>query len=136
MGRIVAIDYGTRRTGIAWTDPLQLIATGVGSVDTAELWQELDRITRTEVVESFLVGMPRRLDGSDTHASGDVRTFTAQLSTRYPNIPVREYDERFTSKMASRAIAASGLKRSRREDKHLVNTTAATIMLQEYLQFK
>lgn len=136
MGRIIAIDYGVKRTGIAWTDPLQLIATGVGSIDTGLIWKELERIMRTEMVELFLVGMPMRMNGTDTHTSEAVRMFCAELGQKFPDITIQLYDERFTSKMASRAIAVSGLKKSKREDKHLVNTLAATIMLQEYLQFK
>ncbi len=134
MARIMAVDYGTKRTGLAVTDPLQIIASGLTTVDTPVLFRFLKDYCQRENVEMFLVGEPRNLDDSDTHASGPVRQFIARLGKEFPKIPVQTIDERFSSKMASRAMIDMGLKKKQRRDKKLIDEIAATLLLQEYLQ--
>lgn len=130
----MSIDYGTKRTGLAVTDPLQIIASGLTTVETPKLFSFLKDYCRKESVELFLVGEPRNLDDSDTHASGPVRQFIARLGKEFPQIPVKTIDERFSSKMATRAMIDMGLKKKQRQDKKLVDEIAATLLLQEYLQ--
>ena len=134
MARIMSIDYGTKRTGLAITDPLQIIASGLTTVETPKLFSFLKDYCRKESVELFLVGEPRNLDDSDTHASGPVRQFIKRLGKEFPQIPVKTIDERFSSKMATRAMIDMGLKKKQRQDKKLVDEIAATLLLQEYLQ--
>lgn len=133
MGRILAIDYGLKRTGLAWTDPDQIIATAVGTVETSVLWKELLRMFQEEEITSVLLGYPTRMDGSDTHATEPVRKFKQRLEKQFPNLPVMLWDERLTSKMASRALIEGGVPRKKRRNKSLLDQVAATLMLQEYL---
>ena len=133
MSRILAIDYGTKRTGIAVTDPLQLIATGLTAVETPKLMGFLKDYVNREPVGLILIGMPRNLDDSETDASPHVTRFIAQLEKEFPAIPVAPLDERFTSKMASRAMVEMGMKKKQRRNKGLVDEIAATILLQGYL---
>jgi putative Holliday junction resolvase len=134
MARIMAIDYGLKRTGLAWTDPLQIIATGIGSVETIILETELKKLMASEVVEAIVLGYPTRGDGSDTDATAAVRTFLDTLKSWFPAMPVHLWDERFTSKMAFQSMIDAGLKQKKRRDKHLINEISATLILQEYLQ--
>lgn len=134
MGRIMAIDWGKKRTGLAVTDPLQIIATGLTTVETAKLLPFLKDYIVREQVEKVLVGMPANLDDSDTHATPMVREFIRWIKNNFPSLPVQEVDERYTSKMASRAMIDMGMKKKQRQNKALVDEIAATIMLQEYLQ--
>ena len=134
VSRILCIDYGLKRTGIAVTDPLQIIATGLTTVPSPELIPYLKNYFSKEEVELVLVGEPRNWDDSDTHATPLVQEFVRQLKKKFPQMPVRLVDERFTSRMASRAMVEMGLKKKKRRDKSLVDEIAATIMLQEYLQ--
>lgn len=136
MGRIMAIDYGGKRTGLAVTDPLQIIATGLMTIETPKLMAFLKDYVKKEDVELVLIGMPTNWDDSDTHITGAVRKFIELFKKQLPATPIREVDERYTSKMASQAIAQMGLKKKRREQKGLIDEVAATIMLQEYLQSK
>ncbi len=136
MGRIVAIDYGLKRTGIAVTDPLQIIATGLTTIPSQDLIPFLKKYILTEAVERFIVGLPTNWDDSDTHGTQPARDAIAALRKNFPQIPVQEVDERFTSKMAKDAMLQMGLKKQQRRDKKLVDEIAATIMLQEYLQGK
>jgi putative Holliday junction resolvase len=131
--RILAVDYGTRRTGLAVTDPMRLIATGLAGVDTARLLPFLDDYTRREPVGLFVVGYPLDLDGRPTHATPAVDLFLRQLANRWPTVPRYRADERFTSAEAARSLAASGLRRKARRDKHLLDEVAATLILQAYL---
>ena len=133
MGRILAIDYGLKRTGIAVTDPLQIIATGLCTVETPKLVKFLKEYLSKEEVERIVIGMPANLDDSDTHATPIVKKFIEQLHKQFPTIPVTEVDERFTSKMASQAMIDMGMKKKQRQGKAMVDEIAATIMLQEYL---
>jgi putative holliday junction resolvase len=134
MARILSIDYGGKRTGLAVTDPLQIIATGLCTVETPKLMAFLKDYFSKEPVELILIGMPTNWDDSDTHATPLVKKFIEQFKKQFPNIPIKEVDERFTSKMASQAIAQMGLRKKQRQNKALIDEVAATIMLQEYLR--
>ena len=134
MARILAIDYGRKRTGLAVTDPLQIIATGLTTVETKQILPFLKDYFLREHVELIIIGDPRNLDDSDTHATPLVNKFVADLQKNFPQIPIKRVDERFTSKLASRAMLEMGLKKKQRQNKALVDEIAATIMLQDYLQ--
>ncbi|HVW60061.1 MAG TPA: Holliday junction resolvase RuvX [Puia sp.] len=134
MPRIMAIDYGLKRTGIAVTDPLQIIASGLTTVETPKLMAWLKDYFKKEAVELVLVGEPKNWDDSDTHATPLVREFLLRLQKEFPALPVLTVDERYTSKMASRAMIDMGLKKKQRQNKALVDEIAATIMLQEYME--
>ncbi|MBE8722110.1 Holliday junction resolvase RuvX [Sphingobacterium pedocola] len=134
--RIMAFDYGTKRIGIAVTDPLQIIATALTTVHPEEIWSFIDNYLQGETVATFVVGKPLQMDGSDSESAQHVLGFVRKLKKTYPQIPVAEIDERFTSKMASAAIAQSGKKKSKRQEKGLVDTVSATIILQSYMQKK
>ena len=133
MARIMAIDYGLKRTGIAVTDPLQIIATGLTTVESPKLIAFLKEYMRTETVELILMGEPKNWDDSDTHATPLVRQIVRRLEKEFPAMPLKMVDERFTSKLASRAMVEMGMKKKQRQNKALVDEIAATIMLQEYL---
>lgn len=134
MPRILSIDYGLKRTGIAVTDPLKIIATGLTAVDTKDIFSFLKNYFLKEEVELIIIGEPKNWDETDTHATPLVEKFIQQFKKNFPNIPVKKVDERFTSKMASRAMIEMGLKKKQRQDKKLKDEIAATIMLQEYLK--
>lgn len=136
MARIIAIDYGTKRTGIAVTDPLQIIATALDTVRSHELIDFLKRYTAAEAVESFVVGMPRKLDNTDTNNTPHVKGFIKQLKKAFPETPVYEHDERFTSSMALQTMISMGTKKSDRQDKANIDKMSATIILQSYLTTK
>ena len=129
----MAIDYGLKRTGIAVTDPLQIIATGLTTVESPKLIIFLKEYMRMEVVELILMGEPKNWDDSDTHATPLVRQIVQRLQKEFPAVPLKMVDERFTSKLASRAMVEMGMKKKQRRNKALVDEIAATIMLQEYL---
>ncbi len=131
----MAFDYGTKRLGIAVTDPLQLIATSLKTLHPDAIWDFLTEYFKTEEVVTFVVGSPRQMDGTESQSAQHVRGFIRKLRKRFPNIPVVEVDERFTSKIAQRTITESGLKR-RLHDKGLVDSISATIILQSYMQSK
>ena len=133
MARILAIDYGLKRTGIAVTDPLQIIATGLTTVESPKLITFLKEYMRNEVVELMLIGEPKNWDDSDTHATPLVRQIVRRLVREFPAVPLKLVDERFTSKLASRAMIEMGMKKKQRQNKALVDEIAATILLQEYL---
>jgi len=134
MARILCIDYGLKRTGIAVTDPLQIIATGLTTIDTANFIPFLKDYFSKEQVELILMGEPKNWDESDTHATPLVKKAVAQLQKEFPQMPIKMVDERYTSKMAKDAMLQMGLKKKDRRDKKIVDEIAATIMLQEYLQ--
>jgi putative Holliday junction resolvase len=133
MPRILAIDYGLKRTGIAVTDPFKIIATGLTTVETKQSIPFLKNYFLSEPVELIIIGEPRNLDDSDTHATPLVAGFVKELARNFPNIPVLKVDERYTSKMAVRSMVQSGMKKKDRRNKALIDEIAATIMLQEYL---
>lgn len=134
MPRILCIDYGGKRTGLAVTDPLQIIATALTTVDTKELIPFLKKYFATEPVELILIGEPLNLDDSATHATPLVKAAIVKLGKEFPQIPIKTVDERYTSKMASRAMVEMGMKKKDRQKKGNTDQIAATIMLQEYLQ--
>ncbi|ACU59399.1 Holliday junction resolvase RuvX [Chitinophaga pinensis] len=136
MARILAIDYGKKRTGLAVTDPLQLIASGLTTVATHDLIPYLKKYLAQEAVELFLIGEPKNLDGGATHATPLVVECIRILEKNFPQVPVKKVDERFTSKMAFQTMIDSGLKKKDRQNKGLVDEISATIILQEYLQNK
>jgi len=134
MARILSIDYGKKRTGIAVTDPLQIIATGLTTVETPKLFLFLKDYFAKEQVELIIMGEPKNMDDTDTHATPLVKKAVERLKKEFPAIPIKMVDERFTSKMASQAMIEMGLKKKQRQNKALVDEIAATIMLQEYLR--
>jgi putative Holliday junction resolvase len=136
LARIIALDYGKKRTGIAVTDPLQIIASALETVDSTVLIGYLKKYIALEPVERILIGYPLNFDNSPTHATPLVEKFIVKFGNVFPNMPVEKIDERMTSKMASREIAAMGLKKKDREDKELIDAVSAVMMLQEYLANK
>lgn len=134
MARILAIDYGLKRTGIAVTDPFKIIATGLTTISSPELIRFLKDYFLKESVELVIIGEPKNWDDTDTHATPLVRTIIKKLKKEFPAMPIRTVDERFTSKMASQAMIDMGMKKMQRRNKALVDEIAATIMLQEYLR--
>jgi len=134
MPRILSIDYGLKRTGIAVTDPLQIIATGLTTVESPKLIAFLKDYFSKETVELIIIGEPKNWDDTDTHATPLVKKIREKLKKEFPAIPLNTVDERYTSKMASQAMIEMGLKKMQRRNKALVDEIAATIMLQEYLQ--
>ena len=134
--RILAFDYGTKRIGVAVTDPLQIIATGLDTIHPKDIVEFLKRFLLTEAVELFVVGEPKQMDGTPSQSAQHVKGFITTLKKTFPNIPVETIDERFTSKMAAATIAQSGFKKSDRQNKERVDTISATIILQSYLEKK
>ena len=134
MARILCIDYGLKRTGIAVTDPLQIISTGLTTVDTNNLVSFLKKYFLEELVELIIIGLPKNLDNSDTHATPLVDGIIIKLKKEFPQIPLKTVDERYTSKMARQAMLEMGMKKKDRRNKRTVDEIAATIMLQEYMQ--
>lgn len=134
MARIMAIDYGLRRTGIAVTDPFQIIATGLTTVESRQLLPFLKDYFSREPVELIIIGEPKNWDDSDTHATPLVEKCIKDLEKNFPGMPIRRVDERYTSKMAKDAMLEMGLKKAQRRNKALVDEIAATIMLQEYMR--
>ena len=136
MGRILAIDYGKKRTGIAVTDELQIIASGLTTVATKELLSFLENYVKTEQVELFLVGLPKQMDNTASESEVLIAPFLKKLEEKFPEIPMQRVDERFTSKMAFPTMIDSGLKKKQRQNKALVDEISATIILQSYLYNK
>lgn len=134
MGRILAIDYGNKRVGLAATDTLQIIASPLETVHAKDVLTYLKAYTQREPVEAFVVGMPRRLTGEATDATPHVIGFVRKLQKEFPAIPVHTVDERFTSSMAQKAMLAGGLKKKDRQDKGTVDRVSAAIILQSYLE--
>lgn len=133
MGRIIAIDYGGKRTGLAVTDPLQIIANALETVETSKLFDYLKKYFAAEQVDLIIIGDPRNWDDSDTHATPLVRKAIERLKKEFPNIPLETVDERYTSKIASQAMVEMGMKKKDRRVKGNIDQIAATIMLQEYM---
>lgn len=132
--RLLALDYGSKRTGIAVTDPLQIIATALETVRTHLLLDFLKKYLEREEVEAIVIGMPRRLDSSDTHNTQAVRTFIKKLEATFPAIPVHPHDERFTSSIALQAMIAGGSKKSERQEKGNLDKVSAVVILQSYME--
>lgn len=136
MARILAMDYGLKRTGIAVTDDLQIIATGLSTVNTNEIFKFLEKYLLSENVELFLVGEPKQMNYSPSEVEKHIAPFIKNLKLRFPEIPVKRIDERFTSKMAFQAMIDGGLKKKQRQNKALIDQISATIILQTYLEQK
>ncbi len=136
MGRILAIDYGQKRVGIAVTDSLQLIANGLTTVSTDTLFAFLKTYTEKENVEEFIVGLPKQMNNSPSESMKYITPFIAGLKNKFPTIPVTLVDERFTSKMAQQTILDSGINKKNRNNKALIDQISATILLQSYLETK
>ena len=135
MGRIIGIDYGKKRTGIAVTDPLQIIASGLETIVSSELEKWLERYITIEQVERIVVGCPNNLDGSQSDTMIHyIQPLFNKLKQKYPELIIELYDERFTSKMAVRAMIDGGMKKKERRDKTNIDKISATIMLQGYLE--
>lgn len=134
MSKILAIDFGLKRTGLALSDELQLFAFGLKTIDSKTLMDELKILVEKEKVSEIVIGEPKRLDASDSHITQNVRLLKEAIEKKFPQLLVALLDERFTSKMASAAIAQSGLKKKDREQKGLIDTVSAAIILQDYLQ--
>jgi len=134
LPRIISIDYGAKRTGLAVTDPLQIIATGLTTVESKQLIPFLKDYFAKEEVELIIIGEPKNWDDTDTHATPLVKKIIKQLEKNFPKIPIKRVDERYTSKMAKDAMLEMGLKKMQRRNKKLVDEIAATIMLQEYMR--
>ncbi|WP_290791967.1 Holliday junction resolvase RuvX [Flavihumibacter sp. UBA7668] len=133
MPRIMAIDYGGKRTGIAVTDPFQIIATGLTTIPSKELIPFLKKYMATEEVERIIIGEPKNWDDTDTHATPLVAAAVKEIQKNFPLIPLEKVDERYTSVMAKQTMLQSGLKKKARRNKALVDEIAATILLQEWL---
>lgn len=133
MARIMALDYGTKRTGIAVTDELQLIASGLTTVETERLLPFLEDYFTTEKVELVLIGEPKQKDGSVSESETAIREFLVNFDKKFPEMKTRRIDERFSSKMAFQTMIDSGLKKKQRRNKALVDEISATIILQSYL---
>jgi len=133
MPRILALDYGTKRTGIAVTDELKMIASGLQTVETPQLLDFLKNYFSKEQVERVLVGEPKRLNDTPSESEVHIQEFLKKFSIKFPNMPLERVDERFTSKMAVQTMIDSGLKKKKRRDKALVDEISATIILQTWL---
>jgi putative Holliday junction resolvase len=136
MSRILALDFGSKRTGIAVTDELQIIASGLTTVLTKELLTFLKDYFNKESVELILVGEPKQMDNTPSESEQLISSFLVKLEKKFPNIPIRRVDERFTSKMAFQTMIDSGLKKNQRKNKALVDEISATLILQSYLYSK
>ncbi|MCD4735527.1 MAG: Holliday junction resolvase RuvX [Bacteroidales bacterium] len=136
MGRILAIDYGTKRVGLAVTDENQLIATGLDTVHSADVINYLIKYSECEPVECFVVGYPLQMNNTESQSVKYIKSFIIKLKKTFPDTPVETMDERFTSKMATQAILLSGVNRKKRQDKKLVDMVSAVLILQSYLDFK
>ncbi|MCQ2111219.1 MAG: Holliday junction resolvase RuvX [Bacteroidaceae bacterium] len=137
MGRILAIDYGTKRTGIAVTDILRIIPGGLTTVATAQIFEFLDGYFSKEPVDIIVVGLPKNMDNRESESMKYIKPFVAKLKARYPEKEVQMYDERFTSVLAQRSILDAGIgRKERRNNKGLVDEISATIILQSYMESK
>ncbi len=136
MARILAIDYGMKRCGIAVTDELQIIATALTTVESPKIMEFLKQYFLKEKVEKVVIGEPKDLRGNDTHGTAPVKKFVEKFQQIFPNMELKMVDERFTSKMASQSLIQSGVKKMQRQDKGLIDQVSATIILQYYLEMK
>lgn len=133
MGRIIAVDYGLKRTGIAVTDPEQIIATGLTTIASQELIKFLKEYVSREPVDLVIIGEPKNLDDSETHGTAPAAAMLKKLRKTFPGLRIIPVDERYTSKMASQAMIDMGMKKMQRRNKAMIDEIAATIMLQDYL---
>ncbi len=136
LARILAFDYGEKRTGIAVTDDFQIIASGLTTVDTKKIFSFLTDYLKTETVELFVVGEPKQMNNTVSESEALISVFVTKLGQTFPKIPIKRVDERFTSKMAFQSMIDSGLKKKHRQNKALVDEISATLILQTYLHNK
>lgn len=134
MGRILAIDYGKKRVGIAVSDPGKIIATGLATVYSNEIFKYLQEYISREPVELFVVGHPKQLNNQDSESMVYIKPFLTGLKRKFPDIPIVMYDERFTSVLAHQALIEGGAKKKTRQDKALIDTMSATIILTSYME--
>jgi putative Holliday junction resolvase len=134
MGRILAIDFGLKRTGLAVTDSLKIIANGLETVPTHSLISFLETYFKQETVDEVVIGMPKNLDNSDTDSTAGVRIFIKSFKKKFPGLPLHEHDERFTSKLAMQAMIAGGMSKKDRRIKGNVDRVSATIILQSFME--
>jgi putative Holliday junction resolvase len=136
MGRILAIDYGEKRTGIAVTDENQIIANGLKTVETKDLIPFLKTYISSENVESIVIGEPKQMNFRESESAAHIEKFIKKIKNAFEGINIERYDERFTSKMAFQTMIDAGLKKKDRRNKELVDTISATIILQSYMEYK
>ena len=134
MGRILALDYGTKRVGVAVTDPLQILANGLTTIPTNEIWKFLEEYFKKETVDCLVIGYPIQTTGAGSDSLRVINPFIKKFLKVFPNIPINQADERYTSKMAHQAMIDGGLKKKDRQNKALVDTISATIILQGFLE--
>jgi putative holliday junction resolvase len=134
MARILAFDYGTKRIGVAVTDPMQIIATGLDTIHPKDIVDFIKKYIQTELVEAFVIGDPKQMDGSPSESAQHVKGFSTILKKNFPTIPQYWIEERNTSVMAHQTVMQSGLKKTDRRDKERIDTIAATIILQYFMQ--
>lgn len=136
MGRILAIDFGTKRIGLAETDPLQIIASGLDTVDNKKIFEFLNKYLKTEQVDEIIVGEPKQMDDTASESEQYIKPFVEKLEREYPKIVIKRFDERYTSKMAFQTMIDSGIGKKARRNKGLIDKISATIILQSYLESK
>ncbi|MCY1636203.1 Holliday junction resolvase RuvX [Marinifilum sp. D737] len=136
MARILAIDYGRKRVGLAVTDPMQIIANGLDTVSAKDLLDYLEKYMINEEVELFVVGYPKQLNNEDSESMKYLKPFLGKLKKKFPDIPIEMVDERFTSKIAFQTMIDGGLKKKQRQDKAMIDKVSATIILQSYMETK
>jgi putative Holliday junction resolvase len=136
MGRILAIDYGSKRIGVAVTDPQQIIATGLDTIPTDKIFTFLAEYIKKENVESLVVGEPKHMDNTPAQSGEAVKKFIEQLEKKFPGLPIQSVDERFTSRMAFQAMIDGGMKKKDRRDKAMIDKVSATIILQTFMEMK
>ena len=134
MGRLLAIDYGARRTGLAVSDPIGIIASGLATVETSKLWDFLSDYVSRETVDKIIIGMPTQMSGQASDNVKNITPFVNRWRKNYPEIPIEGYDERFTSVLAHRTMIDGGLHKMARRNKALVDEISATIILQSYME--
>jgi putative Holliday junction resolvase len=134
MGRLLAIDYGTKRTGLAVTDPLKIIATGLTTVPTHTLFTFLENYLAKEEVDSVIIGLPRQMNNELSENMKHIEPFVKKFRSQFPLVPIEYYDERFTSLIAQKSMLESGLKKKDRQNKALIDEISATIILQDYME--
>ena len=136
MGSLIGIDFGTKRTGLACTDPLKIIASGLKNLSTPEVIPFLKKYYEMEEVDTFVVGKPLQKDGTPAEVEVDIKNFIKKLQNQFPSQSIERYDERYTSKLAFQSMIDGGLKKKQRADKGMIDQVSATLILQSYLDFK
>jgi putative Holliday junction resolvase len=136
LSKILAFDYGEKRTGLAITDELQIIASGLATVETKNIFSFVSNLLKKETIELFIVGEPKTLQNEPSESEILITDFVEKLSKTYPKIPIKRIDERFTSKIAQKSMLESGLKKNQRKNKALLDEISATLILQSYLYYK